>query len=471
MKARIPHFFFILGACLFFTFILGLVGCTTDIFSSRSSTQLSTTASGYLQMANTVTPTQALEYRIRAADLYVQAGETIQAQRALREVDLNTVEGDESIRTSILQARLALLKNDLARARILLSDALSKLTHHTSANLPTGNGQRIALLLPTKGPHAEAASAIRDGFLAAYYKTVQHQPSDPSVKLYDTGSGNKIAEAYQNALAERSSIIVGPLSKPEVQTISKMHLTVPILALNTISEGPMPHQFYQFGLMPEDEVIAVSEHAFRQGRRRALVLAPDSEWGHRLSETFKKQWKSRGGIVVTEQYFNTRDLSEKIKTLLGVKNEARRIDVDMIFLAASTDSARQIKPLLNFYYAENLPVYATSTVYTGIPAPNKDQDLNGIHFCDMPWMLENSASVQETRDSVAKLWPKSFARSPRFFAFGIDAYQLAIQLGGSTQLPSYGLAGLTGQLHLNRNQRIERGLTCARFEQGVPVPD
>jgi len=331
----------------------------------------------------------------------------------------------------------------------------------------------IALLLPTKGPHAKAAKIVRDGFLAAYYRAKQNQLSpDAEVKMIDTSS-QSLEAAYQKALSEHANIIVGPLTKSEVQAISKLQLEIPVLALNTISENnTFPKNLYQFGLMPEDDVVAVAEHALRQGHQRTLILAPHSEWGLRLADTFKQVWVSHHATVVDIKLFKSpAELESKIRDLLQVQGTARRTDADMIFIAASPELALQIKPLLNFYYAEALPVYATSSIYSGTPSPHKDQDLNGIHFCDMPWVLAQSSEMQEAHSTLQELWPNSVNASPRFFALGMDAYQLAIQLGNPERFSARSTPGFTGELQINNTQRIQRGLVCARFEQGIPVPD
>lgn len=462
---------------LLLCFIL-LAGCKTNFLQSTLSPQEATkTAADHLTLANEASsPASTLEHRLLAANLFIQAQKIEEAQRVLRETR-NAEQTDFSVHRSILGARLALLHKDITKARAHLNAALTTLNQYTHSNLTTQSERRtgtqhIALLLPTKGPHAQAAKIVRDGFLAAYYQARQNQPSDPSVKIYDT-SDQQIQEAYQKALAEQATIIVGPLTKPEVQTIAKLPLEIPVLALNTISEdNSFPRKLYQFGLMPEDEVVAVGEHALHQGRRRALILAPQSEWGQRLVDTFKQFWTSHNGQVIDIRLFkSTQELESKIRSLLQVKGTARRTDADMIFIAASNTLARQIKPLLNFYYAETLPVYATSSIYSGTPMPGKDQDLNGIHFCDMPWILQQSADIQETHSTLQKLWPNSVNQSPRFFALGMDAYQLATELDNSQGFSARNNTGFTGKLQVNNYQRIQRGLVCARFEQGVPVPD
>src|SRR5690554_7108230 len=70
----------------------------------------------------------------------------------------------------------------------------------------------------------------------------------------------------------------------------------------------------------------------------------------------------------------------------------RRQDADWLFLVALPQQARQIKPTLAFNFASDLPVYSTSHVYSGEPNPSKDRDLNGIVFCDTPWLLDRKST-------------------------------------------------------------------------------
>jgi outer membrane PBP1 activator LpoA protein len=468
-----------ISAALIVLVSLTLYGCSANFIKTSSRAETTEKAHHYLKLSQESSSSQSLAYRLQAADHFIQANNMSEAQRILRGTQLNTPHTEPTLRRAILEARLALLKKDFSRARNFLKAALTKLELPPDPSQPIAapnmqNGLRIALLLPSKGPHADAAKTVRDGFLAGYYKTKQQQPTNASIKIYDTGEGNKVREAYEKALAEQAQVIVGPLTKPEVQSLAKIqHLALPVLALNTVAEdSSLPRQLYQFGLMPEDEVVAIAEHALRHRNHRALVFAPQTEWGQRLVSTFKHYWQSHGGTVVEVKFFNPKQsLASNIQGLLQVKEKQRRQDADMIFLAASPEMARQIKPLLNLYHAETLPVYATSAIYTGTPSPGNDHDLNGIRFCDMPWVLQHSAHLQDTYQMTAKLWPGSSNRSPRFFAMGMDAYQLAHQLVSTHSFPTHGFSGVTGALRLNAYRRIQRELVCAKFEQGVAVPD
>ncbi len=471
----------LLGGLLCLALLLG--GCAEGPSSSpqaksASGLDASKIASDYLKLAGESSGLDALNYQLQATELLVQFGKIPEAQRILKGIHLSS-ELDPSVRRSILNTRLALLKNMPADAQILLQGLREKIEHNTTIPDFTANSarqsERIALLLPSKGPHAALAKIIQDGFLAGYY--LRKDPKDPNaahesstLKVYDTGSGDKLQHAYEQALAEEADMIVGPLTKAEVQSVASMSLKVPVLALNTVmTRHTPPAKLYQFGLIPEHEAMAVSKHAYRQGHRHALVFYASSEWGQRLARAFKEDWKKHGADLVASQSFDsTKDLEAKLKSLMKMKDNQRRNDADMIFIAANVEQARQLKPLLNFYDAETLPVYATSSVYSGMNDPEQDQALNGVQFCDMPWVLQHSHQLQEAQQSIEKVWMQSANDSPRFFALGLDSYKLAkLLLKGLW--PQQGFTGFTGDLTLNADRHIQRGLVCATFKKGIPV--
>lgn len=341
----------------------------------------------------------------------------------------------------------------------------------------------IALLLPLSGDLAASGQAVRNGFFAAYYHDKQQRVSPPTIQVFDTSHGDIVA-LYQQAVHQGAKVVVGPLTKADVIRLAQWgHLSVPTLALNSIGAGPIRNLF-QFGLSPIDEAQQAALRAWTDGYRQALVVAPNSEWGHTNASVFIQQFQKYGGVVVDQAYYNDQaSLDPTIRQLLRVnpaylKNKKmasaskRRRDADMIFLIAQPEYARQIKPLLNYYFAGDMPVYATSHVYQGIPAPNLDNDLEGVEFCDMPWTITPEhmvpGSLNHIRNTITQTWPDMFAAQPRLFALGVDAYDVISQLSTMQTSSRYLVDGASGMLFLNDQQRIVRQLYWARFQQGTP---
>lgn len=354
---------------------------------------------------------------------------------------------------------------------------------------PSGTSPRkIALLLPMNGPHAKAAKAIREGYLAAYY---DNAGAKPSIQVYDTTLDNDVIRTYQRAVDEGADFVVGPLVKEEVMRLSQMpsySLRTPILTLN---EHPQVHSnirsFVQFSLSPENEADQITEKARSLGYRNASIVVPNNSWGKRLSARFRDSWQKKGGRIVSEAQIEPyKDTAKQIRDLLSIEQSQkrsdtikylikenveyqvrRRSDVDVVFMALPSAQARQIKPLFDFYYAHDLPILATSSVYAGTPNPGRDRDMNGVQFIDMPWVV--NAKQSRVKQLINKQEGSLSGESSRLFAMGVDAYDLTQSFNQLQQSSNASVDGATGQLSLNADNRIQRRMTWVKISNGSPV--
>lgn len=357
-------------------------------------------------------------------------------------------------------------------------------------NLPipgTSGPAKIALLLPMSGQFAGSAQTVKNGFFAAYYADKQNNANAPSVTVIDSSKG--IHSAYQQAISGGATQVVGPLTKPQVAELASAgNISVPTLALNSLDGNKAPANLYQYSLSLREEAIQAAERAKRDGYKRVIIIAPAGQWGQSTANAFAQRWQSLGGqIADTLAFSSTSTLTSGIGTVLHAPtiatqrkmmkdkvkgpipaDQMRRQDFDVIFLVGTPQQARLIRPLLKFYYAGNIPVYATSSIYSGHPSPETDRDLNGVIFCDMPWILGNQlpSNVAAIKSSSASL----AGNDSKLFAFGVDAYLISTninRLGGS---PSSGISGATGILYLGPQHQIQRQLLWVKIQNGVPVP-
>lgn len=341
---------------------------------------------------------------------------------------------------------------------------------------------KVAILLPATGPLKNAGKALQEGIMTAYYRHKQ-DGNPPVLRFYDSG-GDDILALYQQAVQDGADFILGPLAKDKAATIANQGtLPVTTLALNYIDQGELPENFFQFGLAPEDEARQIALQGAREGASQAGILYPEGEWGERVAQAFAQEWQSLGGTVtVTRTYQEGPTLGDTVKELLLVAQSQsrgqavsrftsldmdiqprRRQDMGFLFLLANPNQGRQVKPALNFHYAKDLPVYSTALVHSGESNPRRDQDLNGVRFVDMPWMLSNEDS--QLRRMSNEQWPEGHGRYERLFAMGIDAYRLQSRVFLLSTLPSSELPGVTGRLSM-KQQRIVRELNWGVFING-----
>lgn len=377
-------------------------------------------------------------------------------------------------------------------------------SHPAAQQLPTGlrqaaaaQGQlpkRLVLLLPLGGELAAAAEPLRDGFVAAYYAALGSGAKPPAIHIHDTSDGD-ISALYDQAVAEGAELVIGPLAKDRLQAlVARPDLPVSVLGLNYIDRSPVdtndvdnapPHDnLYQYGLAVGDETHQLAERAWVEGRRSALVIRPEASWGTAAFDSFRAHWEQKGGLLLTTPPYrndqpdyatflraalllsDSEARATRLQRALGKKVSyipRRRKDVDMVLLLAHPGPARQLKPTLDFLFASDLPIYATSHIYGGSPNPSQDQDLNGIRFTTLPWTIPQLESDDlNPQDTLAPAFRN-------LFAMGVDAYRLHQWLGLLRAMPDTALQGQTGSLTATPDGRIVRTLPLAVFHNGQVI--
>lgn len=368
--------------------------------------------------------------------------------------------------------------------------------------------RQLAILLPLSGKLASAGQAIRDGLLAAYYEEEASAEFRPLLRIYDT-EGQEVNALYDRAVAEGAELVIGPLSKSKVNALAaRESLITPVLVLNntevldkpvfepaalepTIPATPVLEELastghpelFELSLAVEGEARQTAIKAWRDGQRRALIIGPSNNWGDRAINAFREQWINLGGEVIDEQRYRDQrsyspliesavavDLSKKRKQALermigeSLKFEPRRRkDIDFVFLLAYSLQGQQIKPLLAFHYAGDVPVYSTSQIYDG-----KTQglnDLNGVRFPTLPWFFDER--LPERRAIHAYVGDK--AAYETLYALGVDAYHIYPRLKQLKKIREAHFYGATGRLKMNSDNRLEREQTWVQIINGKAV--
>ena len=361
----------------------------------------------------------------------------------------------------------------------------------------------VALLLPFHGDFAEAAVATRDGFLAAWYADTTNTQR-PTIEIHDT-SFEAIEVVYTRAVEAGANFVVGPLRRDPVTSLACGDTPlVTTLALNETDRSPTssddavrscgPEQavpmLYHFSLSPEAEARQVAEQAWVGGFEKVMVFTPQGAWGDRVHRAFADEWERLGGTLLDHHTLppETTDLGETVAAALGVSRSRertrelrglmgrrvehqprRRQDIDAVFMAAFPTDARQLMPQLAFHHAAELPVFATSHVWSGVSDPTDDRDLDGVVFGDMPWLVAPSASDRLLLEQIGATLEERGSRLPRLYAFGADAYRLATELRRIAGDRLASIEGHTGRLSVGAHHQVVRRLAWTRFADGVPA--
>ncbi len=344
----------------------------------------------------------------------------------------------------------------------------------------------LALMLPLSGRTAAPAAQIRDGFMTAYY---QLSPATrPRLRVYDTAVAS-VADTMADAVSAGAEFVVGPLIREEVIAAAEILTTrPPVLALNFLpTDRPTPDRFFQFALSPEDDARAVARHISATGRRRGVMLTPEGDWGTRVAAAFDEELRATGGYLLGQASFggtsrnefgdsimqvlrtdDSRARHQRIQSAVGQKLEfepRRRPDIQFIFAPSQPGAARQLRPQLRFHLAGDIPTYTLGDAYE--PHPTANQEIDGMMFPDMPWMLGDEGLSGEVRDAARQAFGDSAARRGRLFAFGYDAFRIAASLQRGAGINPQ---GLTGTLSIDAQGRVRRELEWVRIKGGAPAP-
>ncbi len=341
--------------------------------------------------------------------------------------------------------------------------------------------RRVALLLPLSGRIADAAAAVRDGFIKHYFSQRAAGAVEWDLIVLDTARHASPRAAYDSAIDSGAQLVVGPLTKAAVtDLLTAAQLPVPVIALNRADgEAAPPDNSLQFALAPEDEAAQIARLAFADGHRHALLIRPAGEWGNKMAQALSDSWTRLGGTIAAEATPGSREshsssLAEALdleasrqrgvtlRRQLGQPIETsgrRRQDLDAVFLLAPTAAdARSLKPLLAYHYAGDLPAYATSSANSE-EGRSPENDLNGIILVEMPRVL-----APERLSETINLRGDAYQR---LGALGADACRLAMR--GMRPYRNGGplLQGETGFLSVNDRRQVERDLEPAVFDRGV----
>ena len=231
-------------------------------------------------------------------------------------------------------------------------------------------------------------------------------------------------------------------------------LKVPALALN-VPDGPMqlPERLYVLSLQAEAEAFQLANIAAGGDSPRGVVIYADTPVDRRIRSAFADAWRALGGRIVGEHQF-----SGDVQTLPALKQLLLQAAPQAAFLAMDAEKARLVRAFID----NSIPVYATSEVNAGRTDPLAYFDLNGVHFVDMPWLLQAD-------HPAVMIYPRAdpplSADHERLYALGIDAYRLIQLLLAGKVDSALPLDGVSGHIELD-GRNFQRMAVPAVFTQG-----
>ena len=322
--------------------------------------------------------------------------------------------------------------------------------------------EKIVLLLPMTGPLKHASQAISDGFFSAYYHKTGHRPE---VFLVNTQAYDKIEDALAVAYEYAPNVIIGPLQKNHVARLSYLDLPYPVIALNQLDINRQNHNLFHFSLSSEDDIKQLIVFAKQQGAENAAILSTQDTWALKQADEFAQAAAQEHITLTSNQSYgsSSKERQQAVQKLLLVDESYRRKqlierwtgeqvesktrsrkDLDYIFYVGKLSDAKQIRPLIDFYFADAIPMLASNTLHDSQPAKtDNSSDIERILFAEIPALANNASNL-----SNLPAHPGSNILR-RLQALGADAYLLANRYPLFTQLPNTKMSANTGIISMD----------------------
>ncbi|WOD07107.1 penicillin-binding protein activator [Marinomonas sp. GJ51-6] len=278
------------------------------------------------------------------------------------------------------------------------------------------------------------------------------------------------------------TLLLATLQKNNVAQISRLELSTPVIALNQLDLNLHANNLYHFSLNPEDEIHELIAFAKQEGAQNAAILSTQDTWAQKQSDEFREAaTKENVNITSNQTYANTpRGRQDAIQKLLlvnesyarkklieqwsGVQVESiarSREDLDYVYYAGKLTDAKQIRPLLDFHFAEKIPMLATSTLNDSAPEKSTNpNDIERILFTELSALTPNNKALSGLFQSQSS----NILR--RLQALGADSYLLANKYQLFTLLPSTKIAANTGIITIDKDGIFHKRPEIMTYRKG-----
>ncbi|OTG81710.1 penicillin-binding protein activator [Acinetobacter sp. ANC 4648] len=277
----------------------------------------------------------------------------------------------------------------------------------------------VLVILPESGPMARAGLSIKQGIMSAY------QSSSAKIPLKFVNSDQKsIKSILKQNVGKKTTMIIGPLARGDVEALIHENPKIPVLALNEVT---IQHKnVWQYSLSKEDDSLALINKLEKDAIDTVYILRQSGTETDSLSFVNALHQKYAAQIEPIDVMPNKIGKNQGL-LLLG-----------------------------NNQWLNSLKKLPKQHIYTAAFAVEDSQPLPlGIKFCDVP------AVYSAKWDDVIQAYKKNPTSMPyqRLLAFGGDAWHIAEQFVMYPQVKNLSFSGRTGQIKI-LSQRVERTPQC-----------
>ena len=230
----------------------------------------------------------------------------------------------------------------------------------------------------------------------------------------------------------------------------------------------------QLLLSIEDDVGAISKKIISESHKRVAVFYGAADWCGRAANTFESFAGTSIEIVNQTSLVDLIDITNSvgsaflidksldrnrfIRETIGIETgfkPRRRQDIDAVVAFMETTEFQTLAAALNFHFAQDLPIFTTSSAVTFTSRLQKNTVVN---YTEMPWNLYDSPLKKEITAAF-----ENASRSQSLYALGVDAFRIVNQADSS--LLNSSIDGSTGKLIIRNDGVIIREPTWGKLTE------
>jgi len=342
---------------------------------------------------------------------------------------------------------------------------------------PPGAGPvKVALLVPLSGANADLGKAMLEAAQLALFATASERLT--LVPRDTAGTAQGAAKAARSAITDGAQLILGPLLAAEVEAVKPVarDAKINVVAFSTATQLAGGNVFLM-GFLPKQEVVREVAFARDKGLSRFAALAPNSQYGHLMTDALREAASASGGSVVKIEYLDPRatDPAAAVKRLLASGAGATASEpppspsggaaFDALLVPAGGAQLKQIARQLKEAGVDPARVRLLGSGLWDDSSTAGEPALEGGWF---------AASPPEPRREFESRFQTTYGHpAPRLASLAFDAAALAAVLGKSgggepiaqeAILNPNGFTGVDGLFRFTKDGLVQRGLAVLEVE-------
>lgn len=353
----------------------------------------------------------------------------------------------------------------------------------TTDDLTSQKISKITVIIPLTGKQALAGKTVQEGILAAY-----NANSNMTLDFIDSNNLDftTLAETLTKLETEQ---VIGPLLKTNVKNyLAVSELNLPTLFLNIPPRLELAEQQVALSMRPEDEAKQAATTLSQKSFKHPVVFSHQDTTSLRIANAFTQKWLELTGhkpeivkyeqgkkmqsvlkesLSVSQSQKRIKSLKYRLKETIKAESRSRR-DIDMIYIVGNPLQTRLLKPYIDVNispFAKLIPVFASSRSHSLNIDESTINDLRGLSFTQIPWLLKSKQQNKTLAKISELLWPKRTDSLQRIFAMGFDSLNLINKLDKMKKHPFIRHYGQAGIIKLGEDNILTRSLLWGTYQK------